>query len=85
METHKAEPKWQTVPMFAPTSAERTNAVNVDARRQAMGVITKVAKLTLNEGPPDSGPESTVDFVRCWDRKYTRDERMVRMTENMMS
>lgn len=64
-EVHKAEPKWQTVPMFALTSAKRITAVRVEARRQAIGVIANVAKLTLNEGPPDPGPDVVVDFDRC--------------------
>ena len=70
--------------MFALTSAERMSAVNMEARRQAVGVITKVAKLALNEGPPDPGPGSIVDFDRCCDRKYTREERTVRRTESRM-
>jgi len=83
-EAHKAEPKWQTVPMFAFTSAERIKAVNMEARRQAVGVITKVAKLALNEGPPGPEPGSIMDFDRCCDRKYTREERTVRMAERRM-
>ena len=55
--------------------------MNVDARKQAVGVTTKVARLTLNEGPLDPGPDSIVDFDRFCDRKYTREERTVRMTE----
>ena len=55
--------------------------MNVDARRQAVGVTTNVARLTLNEGPLDPGPESIVDFDRFCDRKYTREERTVRMTD----
>ena len=38
--------------------AKRIRVVNMEARRQAVGVITKVAKLTLNEGPPDPRPDS---------------------------
>ena len=82
IEAHKAEPKWQTVPMFALTSAERINAVNMEARRQAIGDIAKVAKVALNEGPPDPRPDSIADFDRCCDRKYTREERTVRMMES---
>ena len=84
MEAHKPEPKWQTVPMFTLTSAKRIRAVNMEARRQAVGVITKVAKLTLNEGPPDPRLDTIAGFDRCCDRKYTREERMVRMTEIRM-
>lgn len=68
-EVHKAEPKWQTVPMFALTSAKRMTAVKVEARRQAIGVIANVAKLTLNEGPPGPGPDDAVGFDRRCDRK----------------
>ena len=64
-EVHKAEPKWQTVPMFALTSAKRITAVKMDARRQAIGVIANVAKLTLNEGPPDPGLNVVAGFDRC--------------------
>jgi len=39
-------------------SAKRIRAVNMEARRQAVGVITKVMKLTLNKGPPDPRPDS---------------------------
>jgi len=53
-------------------------AVNMEARRQAIGVITKLAKFTLTEGPPD------VNFDRCWDRKYTKEERAVRIAESSM-
>ena len=56
----------------------------MEARRQAVGVITKVAKLALNAGPPEPEPDSIVDFDRCCERKYTREERTVRMTESMM-
>lgn len=63
--------------MFALTSVKRMSAVNMEARRQVMGAIMKVAKLALKEGPP-------VDFDRRCDRKYTREERMVRMTESRM-
>jgi len=69
--------------MFALTSAKRTTAVNIEARRHAIGVITKVAKVALNETPP--GPDGVVDFDRCWNRKYTREERTVRMTERRMA
>lgn len=82
MEAHKAEPKWQTVPMFALTSAERINAINIEARRQAIGDIAKVAKVALNEGPPDPRPDSIFD--RCCDWKYTREERTVKMMESRM-
>jgi len=70
--------------MFAHTSAKRISAVNMDARRQAPGVITKVAKLALKEGPPDTRPDNVVDFDRCCDRKYTREEKVVRMMESRM-
>jgi len=68
--------------MFALTSTERMKAVNMEARRHAIGVITNVAKLALNEGPPDPRPDGIVDFDRCCDRKYTREERTVRTTES---
>ena len=64
--------------MFALTSVKKMRAVNIEARRQAIGVITKLAKFALSEGPPD------VNFDRCWDRKYTREERTVRKTESRM-
>lgn len=83
-EVHKAEPKWQTVPMFALTSAKRITAVKMDARRQAIGVIANVAKLTLNEGPPGPGPDDAVGFDRRCDRKYTREEMMVRMVQRII-
>lgn len=67
--------------MLALTSAKKMMAVNMEARRHAIGAITKVAKWALNEGP--SGP-SLVDFESCCDRKYTREERTVRRMESRM-
>jgi len=68
--------------MFALTSAKRTRAVNAEAKKQAVGVTTKAAKVTLNEDPLD--PDSIVDFDRFCDRKYTREERTVRMKKRRM-
>ena len=56
----------------------------MEARRHATGVITKFAKLALDKGPADPRPCRVVDFDRCCDRKYTREERTVRMTERRM-
>jgi len=70
--------------MFDLTSAKKMRAVNMEARRQAMGVITKVAKLTLNGGPPDPRPDSILDFDCCSDRKYTKEEMRVRTMESRM-
>lgn len=72
------------VPMFTFTSAESTTAANMEARRQAIGAIAKVAKLALGEVPPDPRSDIVVDFDRCWDRKYTTDEMTVKMTERKM-
>jgi len=70
--------------MFSVMSAERQTAVNMVVRRQAIGDIANVAKLTLSEGAADSRPGEIVDFDRCCDRKYTREEMTVRVMERRM-
>jgi len=71
--------------MFSLTSAERTTAVNMEARRQAIGDIANVAKLALREGAAGSRLGEMVDFNRRWDRKYTREEMTVRVMERRMA
>jgi len=71
--------------MFSLTSAERTTAVNMEARRQAIGDIANVAKLALREGDAGSRLGEMVDFNRRWDRKYTREEMTVRVMERRMA